>query len=436
MSTTAPAAGVIIRDTLGVSVFKKKAPAKGDRGKGMEFLSDAALLEAAHVKEALKKSKKDSHMLHTSGSGDGVGSQPKVPDESEDKTTSTDEGTSGDSQDDESNDDDSDDDNDADKVDESKDDDGDSNADDNYRTDSDDDENPSFNLKDDEEEQKEEDLCSSLDMVSTLEHEMTQVKQSDHSTQILESLKQQIPAIVDELLNPIKGSILTLYSFDPKTLWIIENVVLSKSSSQPTSSYEAVESLTEFELKKILLDKIEKSKSYRAAPEHRQLYDALIKSYKLDKDLFESFCNYIFKRRREDKPKSSGKSIQAEEPVFETADSEMPKDQGGTDNIRMFTRSLLFPEAVEEPSTRRKQSDQRSLIFTSLNTYRSNISNMTPFTTHNNPQGIIYLDKYQQNRLMRLNELYMFCDRTLNSIRNILHDIASNLRIEYLPKRK
>ncbi|GJU32363.1 hypothetical protein Tco_1175952 [Tanacetum coccineum] len=52
-STTVPIAGVVIRDTPGVSVSKKKTPAKGDKGKGMELLSDAALLEAAQVKEAL-----------------------------------------------------------------------------------------------------------------------------------------------------------------------------------------------------------------------------------------------------------------------------------------------------------------------------------------------------------------------------------------------
>ncbi|GKE15367.1 hypothetical protein Tco_1422944, partial [Tanacetum coccineum] len=78
-STTIPTIGVVIRDTPGVSVSKKKAPAKVDRGKGMDLLSDAALLKAAQVKEALKKSKKDSHMLHPSSSGDGVGSQLKVP---------------------------------------------------------------------------------------------------------------------------------------------------------------------------------------------------------------------------------------------------------------------------------------------------------------------------------------------------------------------
>ncbi|GKD57633.1 hypothetical protein Tco_1291020 [Tanacetum coccineum] len=146
-STTTPTAGVVIRDTPGVSVSKKKAPAKGDKGKGMELLSDLTLLEATQVKEALKKSKLETHKVQASGSSEGVGSQPKVPDESEDKIAGTDERT-----DDESNDDG--DDNDSHNKDgESKDDDGNSDADDNERTNSDDDDaNPSFTLKDYDEE--------------------------------------------------------------------------------------------------------------------------------------------------------------------------------------------------------------------------------------------------------------------------------------------
>ncbi|GJV26722.1 hypothetical protein Tco_1383170 [Tanacetum coccineum] len=69
----------------------------------------------------------------------------------------------------------------------------------------------------------------------------------------------------------------------------LKNVVLAKSSSQPQSTYKAAASLTDFEIKKILIDKLEKSKSYRAAIEHRNLYDALIQSYQLDKDLFDSY---------------------------------------------------------------------------------------------------------------------------------------------------
>ncbi|GKG25048.1 hypothetical protein Tco_0395676, partial [Tanacetum coccineum] len=66
-------------------------------------------------------------------------------------------------------------------------------------------------------------------------------------------------------------------------------VTLAKVSCQPQSSYEAAATLTEFELKKILIDKMEKSKSYLVAPEHRDCYDNLKKSYNLDKDLFFSY---------------------------------------------------------------------------------------------------------------------------------------------------
>ncbi|GJT40848.1 retrovirus-related pol polyprotein from transposon TNT 1-94 [Tanacetum coccineum] len=61
--------------------------------------------------------------------------------------------------------------------------------------------------------------------------------------------------------------------------------------------------LTKFELKKILLDKMEKSKSYLAAPEHRDCYDSLKKSYDLDKDFFFSYDVYSLKRSRKDKDK-------------------------------------------------------------------------------------------------------------------------------------
>ncbi|GJX86507.1 retrovirus-related pol polyprotein from transposon TNT 1-94 [Tanacetum coccineum] len=50
-------AGVQIKDTPGVSVSKKKAPAKAKRSKGIELLSKAAILEEAQMKKAIKRSK-------------------------------------------------------------------------------------------------------------------------------------------------------------------------------------------------------------------------------------------------------------------------------------------------------------------------------------------------------------------------------------------
>ncbi|GKF06510.1 hypothetical protein Tco_0037178, partial [Tanacetum coccineum] len=57
---------------------KKKAPVKADRGKGLNVLSAVALSETAQLKEATKRSKKDFHISHASGSG--TGTKPGVPD--------------------------------------------------------------------------------------------------------------------------------------------------------------------------------------------------------------------------------------------------------------------------------------------------------------------------------------------------------------------
>ncbi|GKC02836.1 hypothetical protein Tco_0994446 [Tanacetum coccineum] len=48
---------------------------------------------------------------------------------------------------------------------------------------------------------------------------------------------------------------------------------------------------------------MEKSESYLAAPEHRDCYDSLKKSYDLDKDFFFSYDVYSLKRSRKDKDK-------------------------------------------------------------------------------------------------------------------------------------
>ncbi|GJV17773.1 hypothetical protein Tco_1363096 [Tanacetum coccineum] len=79
---------------------------------------------------------------------------------------------------------------------------------------------------------------------------------------------------------------------------------------------------------------------------------------------------------------------------------------------------------------------QKKLNITKPQAFKSDISNRTPYTAYSNPPGIIYVDKCNRNRLMRSDELYKFSDETLTSVRSVLHDIASNLRMDYLPKRR
>ncbi|GJX51891.1 hypothetical protein Tco_0280260 [Tanacetum coccineum] len=103
--------------------------------------------------------------------------------------------------------------------------------------------------------------------------------------------------------------------------------------------------------------------------------------------------------------------------------------------LRMFTRRIVILKRVEDLQLG-VESYQKKLNITKPETFRSDISNRTPYTTYNNPQGIIYVDMYKRNRLMRSNELYKFSDGTLTYVRSVLHDNALNLRMEYLSKRR
>ncbi|GJR91275.1 hypothetical protein Tco_0215286 [Tanacetum coccineum] len=158
--------------------------------------------------------------------------------------------------------------------------------------------------------------------------------------QVKIQLPQILPKEVSNFAPPVIKSMVTES---------LEHAVLAKESSQPQSTYEAAASLTEFELNKILIDKMDESQSYLTTAEHKECYDGLIKSYDLDKSLFSTYDKvYSLKRSRKDKDKdedsSAGsdrglkkrktskdakpkKSVQAEEPEFEVADTDMPQDQ-------------------------------------------------------------------------------------------------------------
>ncbi|GJT68298.1 hypothetical protein Tco_1019778 [Tanacetum coccineum] len=140
---------------------KKKAPVKADRGKGLNILSEVALSKVAQLKEATKRSKKEFHASHASGSDKGTGTKPGVSNvpkyesnsEQEswgdsDKEDDNDEDDSGDESDNGDNDDDDGDNNDGKDDDEA----------DSERIESDREEIPDLNQSNEEREQEKEDV--------------------------------------------------------------------------------------------------------------------------------------------------------------------------------------------------------------------------------------------------------------------------------------
>ncbi|GKA21924.1 hypothetical protein Tco_0707886, partial [Tanacetum coccineum] len=79
-------ASVQIRDTPGMSVSNKKAPAKAERRKGIELLSEATSLEEARLKKAIKRSKRETNIHQAGGSSEGANLESKVLDEPKGKS--------------------------------------------------------------------------------------------------------------------------------------------------------------------------------------------------------------------------------------------------------------------------------------------------------------------------------------------------------------
>ncbi|GJZ03725.1 hypothetical protein Tco_0537000 [Tanacetum coccineum] len=94
LATRRQSARVQICDTPGVFVSKKKAPAKTERSKRIKLLSDAALLEEAQLKKAIKRSKRETHIHEAGGSSEGANLESEVPDEPKGKSIDISEGTS------------------------------------------------------------------------------------------------------------------------------------------------------------------------------------------------------------------------------------------------------------------------------------------------------------------------------------------------------
>ncbi|GKC74271.1 hypothetical protein Tco_1120154, partial [Tanacetum coccineum] len=148
---------------------------------------------------------------------------------------------------------------------------------------------------------------------------------------IKEEVKTQLPQILPQTISDFTSLVI-----ERNVIESLEAVVLAKSSSQPKSTNAAAASHSEFELTKILMDKMEEHKSYLRSEYKKELYDALVKSYNTDKDLFKT---YGMKRRKMSKnaessrdikskeSKPSGKSAHVEEPSHTIDDSGVQQNQ-------------------------------------------------------------------------------------------------------------
>nr|GFA50668.1 hypothetical protein [Tanacetum cinerariifolium] len=108
---------------------------------------------------------------------------------------------------------------------------------------------------------------------------------------IKEQVKSQVKEQFSRILPRIKLSVNAQ----------LEAKILTRSSHSSRTLYIVVADLSEMELKKILIEKMEGNKSIKRSDEQRNLYKALVDAFEADKTILDSYGEtVILKRRRDD----------------------------------------------------------------------------------------------------------------------------------------
>ncbi|GKD29730.1 hypothetical protein Tco_1240508 [Tanacetum coccineum] len=102
-------------------------------------------------------------------------------------------------------------------------------------------------------------------------------------------------------------------------------------------------------------------------------------------------------------------------------------------SLRMFTRSIVIQRRVEDLQLGVK-SYQKKLNITKPDSYRFDLKQREAYSTYSNPRGFIYQNRDKKNKLMWVDELHKFSDRTLNDVRTALDDRLKGIRMKYLPQ--
>ncbi|GKA50942.1 hypothetical protein Tco_0744138 [Tanacetum coccineum] len=111
---------------------------------------------------------------------------------------------------------------------------------------------------------------------------------------IKDQVKEQVKAQVSKILPKIEKTVNEQ----------LEAEVLTRSSNESKTSHAVAANLSELELKKILIDKMESNKSIHRSDEQKNLYKALVDAYESDKLILDTYGETVsFKRRRDEEDK-------------------------------------------------------------------------------------------------------------------------------------
>nr|GEV18234.1 hypothetical protein [Tanacetum cinerariifolium] len=169
---------------------------------------------------------------------------------------------------------------------------------------------------------------------------------------IKEQVKEQVKVQVFKILPKIEKTINEQ----------LEAEVLTQASNSSKTSYVVAADLSELELKKILIEKMESSKSIHRSDEQMNLYKALVDAYECDKIILDTYGDTVtLKRRYDDEDKDEEPSARSDwgskrrragkEPKSTSAPKEKASKTSGksTEGSKSYQKTASESAPVEEP---------------------------------------------------------------------------------------
>nr|GEU93007.1 hypothetical protein [Tanacetum cinerariifolium] len=147
------------------------------------------------------------------------------------------------------------------------------------------------------------------DRLKSLEANFSEYRQTNPFTEAVSNISGIVHQYINQQMNEaelVKGQVKEQVSrilprIEQSVNAQLKAEVLTRSSHSSRTSYAVAADLSEMELKKILIEKMEGNKSIQRSDEQRNLYKALVDAYEADKTILDSYGEtVILKRRRDD----------------------------------------------------------------------------------------------------------------------------------------
>nr|GFA43278.1 hypothetical protein [Tanacetum cinerariifolium] len=264
-TTRKQTSGVVIRDTHVESSSKRKEKVDVARGKGIELLSEVALTKDAQYKEVFKKCLRDFQKTHPSGlpkllqKSNILSRMKKLRNDQDDKNNDNKSKSDGSDEENDNNDDNTQSDNENGSNSGQETDEDELGFESNHQENEE--EEDKINVDDNAKGDKDEEMdYTTSQLYDDLDIRLNEPVHNDEGLVQKEDehLDTRLGATRDEFMSYLSASITARIT--ELVTESLEHAIITNESSQPQSSYEAAASLTEFELKKIFIDKIDKNK--------------------------------------------------------------------------------------------------------------------------------------------------------------------------------